>query len=209
MTWLWLSCLALLVGGEIDDAIDEVRGDREGYWGHIPVKHEEGRTAFPITPEVGQMKISTKDKDKRDRGIIRAPVQAVAPSENGNGISTLAKRVGDDLTTLAKNHLELARIEMTSGAKRAIGDGAAIILGGILGLIGLAMLCVTLVVAAEPLIAALWLRLLLGALLYIAIGAGLIFGFLRKLRGATQGIKDARREAERTVQVLKEQIQNG
>jgi membrane protein len=46
LMWLWLSCVSFLVGGEIDDAIDEVRKKKEPA-GQIP---EEQATAFPTTP---------------------------------------------------------------------------------------------------------------------------------------------------------------
>lgn len=208
LTWLWLSCMALLIGGEIDDAIDEVRKEKEGPVGEVPVQQGEGTTAFPITPEVGQMKLeTTKDRNHKEKPVERE-TRLVARGEPA--ITDLARRVGDDLSTLAKNHFELARIELASGARRALADGGAILLGGIVALIGLAMLCVTLVVAAAPLIAALWLRLFLGSLLYLAIGAALSFFFVRKLGGEeTLKLKRTRSEAKATVAALKEHVQNG
>src|SRR5262249_6206672 len=74
LTWLWLSCLALLVGGELDGAIEKVRAGPE------------------VFKEVVIM--------ERERPAGREPA-----------ITDLARRVGDDLSMLAKDHFELARIE--------------------------------------------------------------------------------------------------
>ncbi len=124
-------------------------------------------------------------------------------------LTDLARRVGDDLTTLAKDHVELARLEIGGGIKRAAGDATLMLLGGVVALIGLAMLCVTAVVAVAPLIPALWLRLLIGAVVYLAIGSGLVYAFARKLRGEDVKLDRTRREVRQTAQVLKEQVQNG
>ncbi len=198
LTWLWISCMTLLIGGEIDDAIDEIRKAKEGTTGEVPVKQGEGQGAFPITPEVGQLQLKKESTVERDTRLVNRDV----------AISDLAKRVGDDLSTLAKNHFELARVEATARAKKALTDGAAIILGGVVALIGLAMLCVTLVVAVEPVIPPLWLRLLLGAILYLLVGGGVAYGFVRRLSGEPV-MNRSKHEAERTVRVLKEQVQNG
>jgi membrane protein len=207
LTWLWLSCMALLIGGEIDDAMDEVRKEKEGPVGEVPVHQGEGKTAFPITPEVGQMKLET-DKDRKKEIQVERETRLTTRGEPA--ITDLARRVGDDLSTLAKDHFELARIELTAGAKRAMTDGGAILLSGIVALIGLAMLCTTLVVAVEPVLPALWLRLLLGSILYIAVGGVLCLIFIRKLGGdGTMALKQSRVEAKETVKVLKEQVHNG
>lgn len=182
MTWLWISCFTLLIGGEIDDAIDVVRR----------FKHD-GSSAEPTKEIIVERSIQVK----------REAVPAVP------AITDLAKRVGDDLSQLAKDHFELARLELSSSAKTVVSDGAAVLLGGVVTLIGLAMLCLTAVVAAAPLVPALWLRLLLGAFLYLLLGGGLCYGFVRKLRGEPVGFKKTRREAKRTVRALKAQVQNG
>ena len=48
------------------------------------------------------------------------------------------------------------------------------VLGAMVALIGLAMLCTVVVVALAPVIPPLWLRLLVMAIVYIAIGAGTV-----------------------------------
>jgi len=124
-------------------------------------------------------------------------------------LTDLARRVGDDLSTLAKDHIELARAELSAGAKKALTDAILTIFGGIVALIGLAMLCMTAVVAVEPAIPPLWLRLLIGAILYLAIGGGLAFGFVKKLRGEDVMLPRTRDQTKRTARVLKEQVQHG
>jgi uncharacterized BrkB/YihY/UPF0761 family membrane protein len=182
MTWIWMSSLALLVGGEIDDAIDEIRKEREGSGGQVPAAPKK--------------EIVIVEK------LIRPPSRELA-------IADLAKKVGEDITTLAKDHLELALEEVGTGIKSVATDAAMILLGGVVALIGLAMLCVTAVVAVEPVLPTLWLRLLLGALVYLALGSGLVWGFGHRLRGDGFHMKRSVRAGERTAHALKEQVQNG
>jgi uncharacterized membrane protein YqjE len=104
------------------------------------------------------------------------------PAGRELAITDLARQVADDVTTLAKTHLELARIELSGGMQVVAADLTAVLLGGVAALIGLALLCVAGVVAIEPAIPALALRLVLGAILYLAIGAALILGLRRRLR---------------------------
>ena len=174
LTWLWISCLMLLLAGEIDMAVDAARR----------------------APE--ETAIAKETIVEREIQVTREPA-----------LSALAKRVGEDLSQLAKDHVELARIELAASAKKVLTDGAAVLLGGVVALIGLAMLCATAVVAAAPLIPALWLRLLIGAILYMLIGGGLSYGFVRKIRGDASGLANTRLEARRTVHALKAQVQNG
>jgi membrane protein len=206
LTWLWLSSMALLVGGEIDDAIDGWRKQLEGSGGQVPLG--AGEESYFDTRQTGAVPHNlSKENNVDDRNLVVQRETDVVVRDAGVG--DLVKRVGDDISTLAKGHFELARNEVTTGMKSAVVDTAAILLGGIVALIGLAMLCVTAVVAAEPLIPALWLRLLIGALVYMALGGALIMGFVKKLKGTDLTLKQSKNEASRTAQVLKEQVQNG
>ena len=132
-----------------------------------------------------------------------------AQRERELGLTDLARRVGDDITDLAKSHFELARVELGSALRRSVADLVAILLGGVLALIGLGMLCVTAVVAVEPLIPALSLRLLIGALVYMALGAALVLLFVKRLRGEEQPVAGTKDEAVRTAHALNEQVQHG
>jgi hypothetical protein len=206
LTWIWLSSMTLLVGGEVDDALDELRKQKEPA-GEIPQK----QAPFPVTPAVGRMEIPVDDHPKQHKHKER-PVEDRRLTTQTNrefGLADLAKRVGDDFATLAKSHVELARTELSSGVKSTAVDAGAIVLGGIVALIGLAMLCTAAIAGAEPLIPALWLRLLLGALLYMALGALLIGVFVKKLRGEPLNMKRSRTEVGRTAHALKESVQNG
>jgi len=177
LTWLWISCLMLLLAGEIDVAVEEVR---------------HGRAPAPVEDAIAK------------ETIVEREIMTREPA-----LSALAKRVGEDLSQLAKDHVELARIELATSAKKVLTDGAAVVFGGVVALIGLAMLCATAVAAAAPVIPPLWLRLLLGAILYLVIGGAVAYGFVQKLRGGPIGIPETKREAERTVRALKAQVQNG
>jgi uncharacterized membrane protein YqjE len=210
LMWLWISSLALLVGGEVDDAIDEIRKQREPA-GEVPAPKE---AAYPLTPEVGRPKLEpeedrTVEDHTRPHDVAIATRREVAIAPREGRLAQLVKRIGDDVGTLTKTHMELARTELRSGMRSALVDGAAIGLGGVVALIGLALLCVSAVVAAEPAVPALWLRLVLGAALYLLLGAALIWIFARRLRGEPLTLKRTRQEARRTARVLKEQVQHG
>lgn len=203
LTWIWLSSMTLLVGGEIDDAIDEIRKQKEPA-GEIPQK----TAAYPVTPAVGRLTIPTNDTPKTKERPVEDRRLTTQPNREF-GLADLAKRVGDDFATLAKNHVELARAELASGVKSTAIDAGAIILGGVVALIGLAMLCTAAIAGAEPVIPQLWLRLLLGAVLYMGLGAALVGIFAKRLRGEPLTMKRSRVEAGRTAHALKESVQNG
>jgi membrane protein len=206
LTWIWLSSMTLLVGGQLDDALDELRKQTEPA-GEIPRKE----SAYPVTPEVGRKPLPVDDHPEHPKHKER-PVEDRRLTTQTNrefGLADLAKRVGDDFATLAKSHVELARTELSSGVKSTAIDAGAIVLGGIVALIGLAMLCTAAIAGAEPLIPALWLRLVLGAVLYMGLGAALIGVFVKRLRGEPLNMKRTRTEVERTAHALKESVQNG
>ncbi len=184
LTWLWITNLALLLGGEIDDALDDLRREKHG------------------VPKV------TKEKETVERDLERRPAGELARPEGTPG--ELARRIGDDLTELAQNHIELAKLEMGHGLKATLADGVGVLLGGLVGLIGFAMLCATAVVALAPLIAPLWLRMLLMSVVYLLLGGGVATAFAHKLKGdATPHLHRTRAEARRTVQALKDEVQHG
>jgi predicted lipid-binding transport protein (Tim44 family) len=106
--------------------------------------------------------------------------EVITEQETGMGrVGDLLHRITDDIKVLAKNELELAKGEVQSTTKTAAGESAVIVLGGIVALIGLGMLCASAVVALDALIPSLALRLLLMAIIYIAIG-GVVAGLFAK-----------------------------
>lgn len=124
--------------------------------------------------------------------------------EANGRVGELVHRITDDVKTIARDEVELARIELEKTAKTAAGDAAVVLLGGIVALIGLGLLCTVAVVALAPLIPALWLRLLIMAVVYLATG-GIVAGvFARRLGHDVKPDLDLpRREAQQTVDAVK------
>lgn len=98
------------------------------------------------------------------------------------GIGELLHDISADVRTLAKDEVELARGEISRTATTAATEAAVILLGALVAMIGLGLLCTVVVVALEPILPPLWLRMLIMAVIYVAAGAGLVIGFQRRLR---------------------------
>src|SRR5687768_14764300 len=127
----------------------------------------------------------------------------------GEGARDLLRGIAEDMKTLARDELELAQIELRRSIKAAVGEGAAIVLAGAVALIGLGLLCVTAVVALEPVIAALWLRLLIMAVVYLAAGGIVAAVFAKKLKNDI--VPDLHRtmfEARRTAVGVREELRH-
>jgi hypothetical protein len=139
---------------------------------------------------------------------------AQSQQHQGNGSSAprepevgdLIQSISDDLKLLARDELELARTEITNGMKRPIADAGAIVLGGVLALIGLGLLCTTAVVALQPLVHPLWQRMLIMSAVYFAIGAAVAGTFMARLRReAPAGLTRTVQRARRDVAALKQE----
>jgi hypothetical protein len=130
-------------------------------------------------------------------------------SESNGHVGKLLHRVVDDVKTIAKDELELAKGELEITAKKAAGEAAVIVLGGIVALIGLGMLCAAAVAALEPLIPALSLRLLLMAVIYLVAG-GVVAGiFAKKLMvDVKPDMSVPSYEAKRTIAGVKDTLQH-
>src|SRR5512143_3440503 len=89
------------------------------------------------------------------------------PAESAGRVGDLLHRITDDVKMIAKDEIELAKNEIGHTAKVAAGDGAVVVLGGFVALIGFAMLCSAAVVALGPVIPSLALRLVLMAFVYL------------------------------------------
>jgi hypothetical protein len=105
-----------------------------------------------------------------------------AINTESNGVGGLLHRITDDVKTIAKDELELAKNELAHVAKTAAAESAVVVLGGIVALIGFGMLCVAAVAGLEGVIHPLWARLLIMAVLYLAAG-GVIAGIFAKRLG--------------------------
>ena len=96
-------------------------------------------------------------------------------------VGELLKHIGDDVKTIAVSELELARTKLGSYLEHTVMKAAAMILAAFVAIVGLAMLCMVVVVALEPVIPPLWLRLLIMAGVYLLVGGGGAYLFGRKM----------------------------
>jgi hypothetical protein len=77
--------------------------------------------------------------------------------------------------------------------------------GGFVGLIGLGILCMVAVVALAPVIPALWLRLLIMAVVYLIAGGAVAAGFASRIRkDAAPDLTIPKVEAKLAVQNIKD-----
>jgi hypothetical protein len=97
-------------------------------------------------------------------------------------VGGLLHRITDDVKTIARDELELAKTELAHTAKAAAVESAVIMLGGIVALIGIGMLCAAAVAGLAGVIPALWARLLLMAFVYLIAGGAIASVFAMRLR---------------------------
>jgi hypothetical protein len=125
----------------------------------------------------------------------------VFPTGGDSRFGELLHHITDDVKTIARGELELARNEVTRTSRAAAADAAVIVIGAVVALIGLGLLCVAAVVALAPVIPQLWLRLLIFAAIYLVIGGVLAAVFAKRLpRDATPDLHEAKEEARLTAQ---------
>ena len=98
-------------------------------------------------------------------------------------IGDLLKHIGEDVKTIAGSEIELTRTKLGNYLEQTVLKASVMILGAFVALVGFAMLCVVAVVALEPVIPALWLRLLLMSLVFIATGGTAAYVFAKKTLG--------------------------
>jgi hypothetical protein len=129
--------------------------------------------------------------------------------ENGKRpIRELLRNIGDDIKTIATDEVELTRNELTKNIKVAVTEIAIMVIGAVTALIGFGFLCVVTVVAIEPILPSLALRLLIVAILYL-VGGGILAGeFAKRLRkDATPDMKPVVRKAKATVESIKDGLE--
>jgi uncharacterized membrane protein YqjE len=136
------------------------------------------------------------------------PVSDTAPKPQPS-VGGLVSRIGDDLKTIAEDHVELARLELVNGLKQPLADAVAVLLGGVLAIFGLGLLSVAAVVALEPLIEPLWLRMILMAVVYFVAGGALVRGYAKQLAKDAPSMTRSKHEAERTAAVIKDELREG
>lgn len=126
-------------------------------------------------------------------------------AEPAGNVSRLVHRITDDVKTIASDEVELAKGELAHTARTAATEAAVVLLGGIVALIGLGLLCLVAVAALEPLISPLWLRLLIMAVVYLAIGGVVAGVFAKRLKkDAVPDLSAPVSEAKRSVGNIKE-----
>ena len=111
-------------------------------------------------------------------GLVRATSTSEAPK-----IVDVIRDIGNDMKTIAADELELSRRELGDYLERLIVRAAFAVVGALVAIIGFGMLCIVVVAALEPVIDPLWLRLLIMAAVYLAIGSGVTWLFFRRVTG--------------------------
>jgi hypothetical protein len=131
------------------------------------------------------------------------------PDDSPGVVSMLLGRITDDLKALGRDELALARAEINQKVKSTLLDTMVILLSGAIATVALAFLMFAAIDAAEPILAPLWARLLIGGALYTLIGAGLLYAYARKLkRDMAPSAPRAAKQARRTAQAVKEELGN-
>ena len=148
------------------------------------------------------------------RGTSPAPSRCMTRSspENGDAASTrdLIRRISEDVRTIARDEIELLRGEAHRVARSAARDGAAVLFGGIVAVIGLAFLCLAAVAALAPVLPSLALRLVVMGVIYLGVGGALATGFALQLRrNAVPNLAVPVREARAALQGAKATIDEG
>ncbi len=119
-------------------------------------------------------------------------------------VGEIIHHITDDVKTIASGEVELARTELARTVKVAATEAGIILLGGIVALIGLGLLCLVAVVALASVIPPLWLRLLIMAIVYLAIGGAVVGVFAKRLKkDAVPDMSTPIHEARSTVRDIK------
>jgi hypothetical protein len=114
-------------------------------------------------------------------------------------VGELLHDIGHDLQVIASDELELVRRRLTASVHGLLMDALGAALAGAVALIGIGSLCVVVVVALAPVMPALWLRLLLMAVVYVAVGGAAAYGFVARMRTHGPDLSGAAREARQTI----------
>lgn len=125
---------------------------------------------------------------------------------DGSRVSDLLRHIADDLRTIASDELELGRNRLSQHVEHLIAKASAAVIGAVVALIGLGLLCMVAVAALAYILPPLWLRLLIMAIVYIAIGGAVAAYFGRRVAsaGATPSMELPKRELEQTVEAVQQ-----
>lgn len=131
------------------------------------------------------------------------------PSGEPAAPGELLQRIATGARILARDEVALAKLELTQAAQRSVMSMAAIVLGGVLGLISLGLLCVTAVAALAPLLPALWARMLIMSLAYLCLATLLGGVFLVRLSRIPMTLPQTREEVAQTVKTVAQEVGHG
>jgi Putative Actinobacterial Holin-X, holin superfamily III len=132
-------------------------------------------------------------------------MSAMVPQETHNGLreqpmGELFKQLSDDLSTLVRQELKLAQVEMTEKGKKA-GVGVGMFGGaGIVGLLALGALTACLIAALASGMEV-WLAALIVTVVYGATAGALALTGRNRVQEATPAVP------EQTVETVKEDVQ--
>ena len=102
------------------------------------------------------------------------------PSTTPRDVGRLIDGIGRDVRTIAVDEIELARGKLADFMERLIAKATAAVLGATVALIGLAMLCVVVVLVLAPVIPPLWARMLLMSIVYIVAGGTAAYVYAKR-----------------------------
>jgi len=135
------------------------------------------------------------------------PASSPAAEPDGR-MRELLHRISEDVKTIAQDEVELVRSEMTHSMKTAATEASVVLVSAIVGLIGFGMLCVAVVAALGSVISPLWLRLVIMAFVYLAVGGAIGSTFAKRLRRDAQpNLAVPKYETKRTIEGAKESLQ--
>jgi uncharacterized membrane protein YqjE len=126
----------------------------------------------------GSHRAAEETMDASGRGSHPAADQSVGAPDPGPGpdqgasVADLFSRLGDDVTTLFRQELELAKVEIKQEGVRAARAGAMFGAAAVLGLVTVSLLAWTVAWGLAELMPT-WLAFLITTVLFAAIAAGL------------------------------------
>lgn len=109
------------------------------------------------------------------------PIQTPPPDPAKPSAGELLADITKNLKTIAEAELELTRRKLTDYMENLVRRASIALLGMVIAVIGLGMVCVVGVVALEPLIEPLWLRLLMMSIVYMGLGAAAAFLYAKRM----------------------------
>ena len=135
--------------------------------------------------------------------MSRAADQCVMTNSPRADLGGIVEHIGHDLRTLASDELELGRVAIVEKVETIAAEAGIAVLAATVALIGFAMLCVTAAIALAPVIPPLWARMLIMAVVYIAVGASVAFMLARRIRKpVAEAVEPPIEEARQTVHAI-------